>query len=69
MVKLWFDLEYANCHRQFRQDAEEMRPGRSRRCPHCSVTIKFVGDDGREVQRAIDDLERTLKGVSRTLGT
>lgn len=64
MAKLQFDLECPNCHRKFRQRVEDMRPGRSRRCPYCNAVIRFTGDDGRQVQRAVDDLERALKRVS-----
>ncbi len=67
MTKLQFDLECSNCHRKFKQKVEEMRPGRARRCPYCGTTIKFMGDDGHQVQKAIDDLERTFKRMSRTI--
>jgi uncharacterized C2H2 Zn-finger protein len=67
MTKLQVDLECPNCHREFKQKVDDMRPGESRRCPHCGTMIKFTGDDGRQVQRAIDDLERTLKNMSKTI--
>jgi len=67
MTKLQLELECPNCHRRFKQKVEDMHPSRSRRCPYCNTTIRFTGDDGRRVQIAVDDLERTLKRMSRTI--
>ena len=66
MTKLTIDLECPSCRRKFKQKLEGMRPGRSRTCPHCGTTIEFSGDDASEIQRAVDDLERTLKKISGT---
>jgi DNA-directed RNA polymerase subunit RPC12/RpoP len=67
MAKLQIDLKCPNCHRKFKQKVEEMHPGRSRRCPYCKTMIEFTGDDGREVQKAVDNLERALKRMSRII--
>lgn len=67
MAKLQFNLECPNCHRKFKQKVEGMRPGKSRHCPYCGTVIEFTGDDGRRVQKAVDDLERTLRRMSRTI--
>lgn len=67
MAKLRFDLECPNCHRKFKQKVEEVRPGKSRHCPYCGTMIEFTGDDGRQVQKAVDDLKRTLKSKSRII--
>lgn len=66
MTKLTIDLECPNCYRKFKQTLEDMCPGRSRTCPHCRTVIEFSGDDASKIQRAVDDLERTLKRVSGT---
>ena len=63
-MKLEAELKCPQCCRSFRQKLEEMRPGRSRRCPGCGTSMAFTGDSGREAQRALDRLERDL---SRTL--
>ena len=63
MKKLDFDLDCPNCNRKFKQRVEDMRPGRTRKCPYCNLTIKFEGDDGRTIQRGLDDIERTLKQI------
>jgi uncharacterized Zn finger protein len=67
MAKLKFDLECPSCHRKFKQKVEDVRPGQSRRCPHCGTVIEFTGDDGRQMQRAVDKLERSIKKASRTI--
>jgi len=67
MAKLQFGLVCPNCHRRFKQRVEGMRPGQSRRCPHCGTVINFTGDDGRRIQKAVDDLECTVKRMSRKI--
>lgn len=64
-TKLEANLQCPQCHGKFKQKIEDIRPGRSRRCPHCGTMIEFTGDDGREAQKAIDNLARSLKRVSR----
>jgi hypothetical protein len=59
-MKLEADLKCPNCRRSFKQRVEDMRPGKSRTCPGCGTTIAFTGDDGREAQRALDRLQRSL---------
>jgi len=65
--KLEFDLQCPNCHGKFKQKVEDMRPGQSRSCPYCATIIEFTGDDGREAQRAIDNLTRAMKRASKTI--
>lgn len=66
-MKLEFDLACPNCGRKMKQKVEKMRPGNSRLCPSCGTRIEFSGDDGRKAQKAIDDLKKTIKKVSRNL--
>ncbi|MBN1876476.1 MAG: hypothetical protein JXA33_19790 [Anaerolineae bacterium] len=67
-MKLQFDLECPNCHREFKQAVAEVRPGTSRHCPYCDAEIRFTGDDGRQAQQAVDNLTRTLKKLSGKIG-
>ncbi len=60
MEKLEFDIECPNCHITIRQRVEDMRPGKSKKCSSCGMILKFTGDDGRKIQKSLDDLERTV---------
>lgn len=60
MKKLEFDIECPNCHRKIRQRFEDMRPGKSKKCPSCGLILEFNGDDGLKIQKSLDDLERTI---------
>ncbi len=44
-----------------------MRPGRTRTCPNCACQINFTGDDGRKTQKALNDLEKSLKKLGGSL--
>lgn len=63
MTKLRAEVKCPSCSRKVTIRVEEMVPGRSRRCPACDTVFKFSGDDGRRVQKALDDLERTLRDL------
>lgn len=67
MKELAADIECPNCGRKVTIKVREMIPGRTKNCPYCEAIFRFTGDDGRKVQRALDDLERQLKKVSRKL--
>ena len=54
-----------NCGHQIKIKVKEMVPGRTKSCPYCHATINFTGDDGRKAQKALDDLEKSLKKLSR----
>lgn len=62
-MKLEIDLDCPACHRKMKVAADEVRPGNSRRCSGCGETIRFQGDDLGKAQRALDDLERSLKNL------
>lgn len=64
MQKLEFDVTCPGCNRSFVQRVEDIRPGKSRNCPHCGATFNFTGDDGSRVQRALDDFERSIKRLT-----
>lgn len=63
-MKLKADLKCPNCNKQFNMRVENLHPGNSYRCSNCHTTIQFTGDDGREVQKALDDLQKTIEGFS-----
>lgn len=63
MKDLEFDFTCPSCHHKFTIKVKEMVPGQHQRCPYCQMTIEFTGDDGREAQKALDDLERTLRNL------
>jgi hypothetical protein len=65
MKDLYADIECPNCGLRTGIKVEEMVPGRSKDCTHCGAKFEFSGDDGRRAQRALDDLEAEVKGLSR----
>jgi CDGSH-type Zn-finger protein len=67
VTEMHVNVRCPGCGHRVRIRVREMVPGRSKRCPYCSTTFKFSGDDGRKAQRAVDDLERTLKRLSRKI--
>ena len=66
-MKLEAEIECPNCHRKLTQLVEKMRPGNSRTCSGCGATIQFTGDDGRKAQEAIDQFERAMRDISKSL--
>jgi DNA-directed RNA polymerase subunit RPC12/RpoP len=67
MRDLHMDIRCRNCGHKTRIRVKEMIPGRSKRCSGCGTTLQFSGDDGRRVQRSLDDLEPQLKRLSRKI--
>jgi len=65
-LKLEADITCPSCKRKFKQRIEDMRPGNGRPCPGCGVDIRFEGDDGHRAQRALDDLQKSLKKLGGT---
>jgi len=59
-MKLESEVQCPSCKRKMRIKAEEMIPGKKKTCPSCREEIAFSGDDGRKVQKAIDDFERDI---------
>lgn len=57
------DFECPNCSRKIKIKIGEMVPERKKRCPSCRAEITFSGDDGRKTQKAMDDLEKSLKNL------
>jgi hypothetical protein len=66
MRNLTASLTCPNCGRTVTVKIKEVIPGRSKRL-QCGCTITFAGDDGRKVQRELDNLERELKKLNRKL--
>ena len=65
MRDLTAKLQCPNCHHSVQIKVKEMVPGRTKNCPFCGTQFNFTGDDGRKVQRALDDFNRTLKRLGR----
>jgi hypothetical protein len=60
-MKLETEVQCPSCKRKIKIKAEEMIPGKKKTCPSCCAEITFSGDDGRKIQKAIDDLEKNIK--------
>lgn len=43
----------------------DMHPGNSIPCVNCQNVFQFEGDDMRKAQKALDDLDKSLKKLSR----
>lgn len=65
MATLEVEIECPKCEAVFKQLVAEMRPDAVRQCPHCGSDIQFTGDDGANVQRSLDELEKTFKNLFR----
>ena len=63
MTKLQAEITCPTCSRKVAIRVEQMAPGRSQTCPSCGTVFKFTGDDGGRAQKALDDLERTLRNL------
>ena len=61
MPKLTVDIACPKCAHKFKYKVEDMKPGSSTKCPSCHAGISFTGQDMSRVQKAFDDLNRTLK--------
>lgn len=62
-MDLAFDIECPGCKRKISIKAKEMVPGRKKICPNCKAEITFSGDDGRKAQKALDNLEKSMKNL------
>ncbi|MCW7467799.1 hypothetical protein ND864_18920 [Leptospira levettii] len=60
-MKLDVDVTCANCKKKTKTKVEKLIPGKSMTCPHCNATIVFSGDDGRKIQKSMDDFLKKLK--------
>jgi len=67
-MELEVEVTCPRCKRKFIQRVVEMVPGRTRRCPSCSASIRFAGDDGREAQAAVDGFTKAVRDLGRALG-
>lgn len=66
MQDLTAEINCPNCNRRVKIKVKEMVPGRTKRLS-CGCTIQFTGNDGRQVQRALGDLENQLKRLQRKI--
>ncbi len=63
MQDLIADINCPNCNHRVKIKVKDMVPGHSKRLS-CGCVIQFTGDDGRQVQHALNDLEQQLKKLS-----
>ncbi|KPZ67245.1 hypothetical protein BCU84_19490 [Shewanella sp. 10N.286.51.B7] len=59
------DIDCPGCNRSIKLNVNEMVPGKKINCGNCKAEIEFTGDDGRKVQRELDNLERALKKLGK----
>jgi hypothetical protein len=64
MKKLSFDLNCPNCNNKLKIRVDEMYPGNSKYCPYCNTLIQFTGDDGRKIEKSLDDLDKNIKKLN-----
>jgi predicted Zn finger-like uncharacterized protein len=67
-MDLKVDLTCPNCKGKFKLKVSQLFPGTSVSCPFCKTVFQFTGDDGREIQEAFGDLEKTIKNFPKKLG-
>ena len=70
-MKLDAAISCPACRNKLTVRLTALYPGNSRVCPRCGARITFTGDDGRVAQRqldrAMDELERTFRNLNRRL--
>lgn len=67
MKKLKIPIICPNCKHRIEMEVSKLVPGSSARCPYCGTVFDFKGDDGRKVQKALDDLEKAIKHLNKNL--
>lgn len=60
-MKLEVDLTCPGCSKTLNVKVESMRPGKQTKCRYCGAQIKFSGDDGRKIQKSLDDLAKAFR--------
>ena len=60
-MKLETEIECPTCRRKIKIKVEEMVPSKSKICNWCKTEIEFTGDDGRKIQKSLDDFEKNMK--------
>ena len=63
-MDLQADVKCPGCSRMLKIPVKTMRPGSKHHC-QCGAEISLTGDDGSKVQKAMDDLERTMKNFGK----
>ena len=52
------------CHRKFKKPLQNIAPEQEESCS-CGYTVKFGGDDVRELQKSLDSLKKTLSSFGK----
>ncbi len=50
-----------NCKRKTKVPAKMLFDGGTAKCPHCGLEFRSDGSGGREADKALNDLRRSLK--------
>lgn len=66
-MELEIDIECPQCKHKFKQKLRDVKPGASHKCTSCGANITFTGDDLSKAQKELDNLERTIKNISKNL--
>ena len=56
--ELKVDLKCPKCGSKFQEKLKNMKPGRTKICPRCRVTIEYTGDDASKIQTELDKLKK-----------
>ncbi len=63
------EIPCPHCGRRFKERMANMKPGNTRTCPSCRVSIQYTGDDAskleRDVKRSIDEFKRKVRNLNR----
>lgn len=61
------DIPCPGCKRKFKEKVKNLKPGKSKVCPHCQKTIEYSGEDiPKSFQKSLDNLKRTIKNLNKT---
>jgi hypothetical protein len=60
MEKIKIEITCPKCEKEFKERIENMRPGKSKKYPHCLTNIDFSGDDFSEAQKGAESKARNM---------
>lgn len=62
-MDLDFDVTCPNCKKKIKLKVKDMVPGKKSHCTSCKCEISFSGNDGRKIQKELDDFEKKMKNL------
>ena len=66
-MNIEIEIPCPSCGKEFTEKIRNMKPGGSKKCPHCNKVIKYSDDDFVKIQKSLDDLERSLQRFKKTI--